>query len=113
MEQGSDYDADMTATYQYSVDGNNLTVTVRSDCASGDIEQHAGYLLSGVSSSADGLYLDIRDKRDCGPALLSDGETMQEGQEGDTAYYLDTPDHYQQRHTRGIKKKAKAFGMLR
>lgn len=86
VEQGSDYDADMTATYQYRVHGNNLIVKVRSDYASGDIEQHAGYLLSGVGSTADGLYLDIRDMRDCNYDGFSNG------QEGDTAYYLDTPD---------------------
>ena len=63
-EQGFDYDMDMVATYEYKVTADNkVQITVTSNYASGDIEQHAGYIISGTTE--DKLYLVVRDMPDC------------------------------------------------
>ena len=84
-EQGGDYDSDMVATYSYSVAGDKLTIELTSESASGDIEQHAGYVLSGVSKEDDRLYLDIRDVPDC----REDNKSIW-GREGNTEFKFDT-----------------------
>ncbi|MCD8548143.1 MAG: hypothetical protein LRY38_06940 [Aeromonadaceae bacterium] len=60
VEQGADHDMDMIVKYHYQVSGNQLTITLISEYAAGNIDQHAGYVISG--STADGLYLDVKDK---------------------------------------------------
>ena len=61
VEQGADHDMDAIATYEYSVVGSTVEVTVTSDYAAGCIIQHLGYVISGTD--ADGTYLVVRDLR--------------------------------------------------
>lgn len=82
-EQGGDYDSDMVATYQYTVSGDQITVTVTSESASGDIEQHAGFVISGTTE--DKLYLVVRDVPDC-----NKDKTSNWGSEGNIKFSLDT-----------------------
>ncbi|HHL39368.1 MAG TPA: pilus assembly protein PilY [Deltaproteobacteria bacterium] len=70
VEQGADHDMDAIAKYEYSVSGNNVTVTVDSSVyASGCIDQVLGFVISGTTE--DGVYLPVRDQ-DSGSA---DGDT--------------------------------------
>lgn len=73
VEQGADHDMDAIARYTYLVNADG-TVTINMDSlyASGNIDQHMGYVISG--STNDGVYLEIKD---------------QEGY--DVLYSLDTP----------------------
>ena len=83
VEQGADYEMDMQASYYYKLDGKTLTVSVTSEFAEGDIEQHAGYVISGVGEK-DGLYLEVRDVPDCSM------KATKVGAEGSVLYYKDT-----------------------
>jgi len=60
VEQGADHDMDMIVRYHYLKSGNQLILTLTSEYAAGDVDQHAGYVISGTT--ADGLYLDVKDK---------------------------------------------------
>ncbi len=61
VEQGADHDMDMIVIYEYEVINNTqVKVTLTSEYASGGIDQHAGYVISGTT--ADGLYLDVKDQ---------------------------------------------------
>lgn len=74
VEQGSDHDMDAIVRYHYKVEnGNTVTVTLDSLYASGSIDQHLGYVISGTDK--DGVYLVVRDTDN------SDG----------ARYYLDRP----------------------
>jgi type IV pilus assembly protein PilY1 len=75
VEQGADHDMDAIATYDYSVSGSSVTVTVTSDYAAGGIIQHMGYAISGTT--ADGTYLVVRDRDTVAGA--------------DVDYFLDSP----------------------
>jgi type IV pilus assembly protein PilY1 len=59
-EQGSDYDMDAIATYEYTVSGNTVTVTLTDVSANGCVDLALGFFISGTGTSADGLYLPIR-----------------------------------------------------
>ncbi len=77
VEQGADHDMDAIARYTYTVNGDNtVTITVDSTYAAGCVIQHMGYIISGTT--ADGLYLEVRD------VDTSEG--------ADPDYFLDTPD---------------------
>lgn len=76
VEQGADHDMDAIVIYEYSVNGNQVTVNLTSEYAFGGITQHIGYVISGTT--ADGIYLEVLDQRD--------GDTA-----GDVDYFLDTP----------------------
>jgi len=60
VEQGNDHDMDAIVRYQFTANADN-TVTVRlvSEYAAGSAIQHMGYIVSG--STADGVYLEVRD----------------------------------------------------
>lgn len=61
MEQGADYDMDMIVEYNYTVDENAGTVTVRLETlsAAGSVEQVAGFVITGTT--ADGTYITVMD----------------------------------------------------
>jgi len=58
-EQGAENDMDAIATYNYTVSGNQVEMTVESTTAGGNYIQHIGYAVLGTS--ADGVYLTVRD----------------------------------------------------
>ncbi len=73
-EYGSDHDMDAIAEYELTALANNtVDVKISSNYAAGGCIQHMGYVIDGTS--ADGIYLEIRD-----PDTTSDVD-----------YYLDTP----------------------
>lgn len=73
VEQGADHDMDMIVTYEYKIiNDNQVEITLNSTYAGGNIDQHAGYVISGTDR-ADGLYLDVKD--------VGGGKSL---------YYLDT-----------------------
>ncbi|BEU04902.1 hypothetical protein OAG1_37020 [Agarivorans sp. OAG1] len=96
VEQGADHDMDLIVEYSYEVKQlcldyddpvdcvtkEGLELSLVSSYAYGSIDQHAGYVISGAENgdgeNADGIYLDVRDKKDGGGSL--------------TNYYLDTPE---------------------
>ena len=60
VEQGADHDMDAIVTYTVSLNADNtVTIEQSSDYAAGGIIQHMGYVISGTS--ADGIYLNVRD----------------------------------------------------
>ncbi|MBW1804608.1 MAG: hypothetical protein JRJ85_28255, partial [Deltaproteobacteria bacterium] len=71
VEQAADHDMDAIVTYEYQViddagdpvaqsaDGTKVKITLSSDYASGGINQHLGYIISGTT--ADGTYLEVVD----------------------------------------------------
>lgn len=62
VEQGADHDMDMIVTYAYKIiSDNQVKITLNSTYAGGNIDQHAGYVISGTKD-ADGLYLDVKDQ---------------------------------------------------
>lgn len=74
VEQGADHDMDALVRYRYKLDASGtVTVTLESLFASGSINQHMGYVISGTTK--DGVYLEVRDT----------DSTDHNG------YYLDTP----------------------
>jgi len=76
VEQAADHDMDAIAEYEFKVDAsNNIIVILTSTYASGSIQQHMGYVISGTT--ADGTYLEVRDYD---TAAGSDPD-----------YFLDTP----------------------
>ena len=75
VEQGADHDMDAISTYEYTVSGSSVDITVTSDYAAGGIIQHMGYAISGTT--ADGTYLVVRDSDTCAAC--------------DPDYFLDTP----------------------
>ncbi len=76
VEQAADHDMDAIAEYEFLVDATNqIVVTLTSTYASGCIQQHLGYVISGTT--ADGTYLEIRD--------------FDTASGSDTDYFLDTP----------------------
>jgi len=76
-EMGTDNDMDAIVRYviQETPDGE-LEVTLESEYAAGDLNQHLGYVIRGTSQ--DGIYLEVRD------------EDTPEDKDDD--YFLDTPD---------------------
>lgn len=59
-EQGTDNDMDAIVRYQFQVNADDsLTLRMRSEYASGGINQNLGFVISG--STADGAYLGVRD----------------------------------------------------
>jgi type IV pilus assembly protein PilY1 len=89
-EQGNDFDMDALITYEYFVEnasnalvtdpalGDHVRIKITSESASGSINQHLGYVISGTDH--DGAYLEVMD------ADAEDGVTC-----NDTDYFLDTP----------------------
>lgn len=76
VEQGADHDMDAIVTYTVEVTpAGKLKVSLSSDYASGSINHHIGYIISGTT--ADGIYLEVRDF-DTDPLV-------------DVDYFLDTP----------------------
>jgi len=75
VEQGADHDMDAIVIYEYTVSGDNVTITLTSEYAAGSIIQHLGYIISGTT--ADGTYLEVRD--------------VDTAEGSDPDYYLDTP----------------------
>jgi type IV pilus assembly protein PilY1 len=76
VEQGADHDMDAIAIYEYSLLANGkVQINLTSEYAAGGIVQHMGYIINGTS--ADGTYLEIRDKDTCAAC--------------DVSYALDTP----------------------
>ncbi|WP_027707099.1 pilus assembly protein [Zooshikella ganghwensis] len=76
IEQGNDHDMDAIVQYEYKLAGNKLTITLRSQYASGGANQHIGYIISGTEN--DGIYLEVRDfdtsRR--GPSTTHGGEVF-------------------------------------
>jgi type IV pilus assembly protein PilY1 len=66
---------DAIVSYEYTVSGSSVTVTLTSEYAAGGIIQHMGYIVSGTTQ--DGIYLEVRD--------------ADTGATADIDYYLDTP----------------------
>ncbi len=76
VEQGADHDMDAIATYEYTVNNDGtVTIDISSDYASGCIQQHMGFVISGTT--ADGTYLEVRD--------------VDTASGSDPDYFLDTP----------------------
>ncbi len=75
-EMGADYDMDAIVRYivQETASGN-LSVTLESEYAAGDVVQHIGYVIQGTSQ--DGIYLEVRD--------------ADTAESDDIDYFLDTP----------------------
>ncbi len=75
VEQAADHDMDAIARYTVNVTpSGQLQVAMEATYASGCLEQHLGYVMSG--STKDGVYLDIIDRDTATPG---------------PSYYLDTP----------------------
>ncbi len=87
VEQGADHDMDMIVKYTYEVKdtlcktyentncietAKGVEITIDSVSASGSIDQHAGYVISGTTQ--DNTYLEVKDRNG-----------------NDVKYYLDTP----------------------
>ncbi len=76
VEQGADHDMDAIVEYTIAVtEDGKIRVALNSTYAAGSIVQHMGYVISGTS--ADGTYLEVRDKDTSAAA--------------DPDYFLDTP----------------------
>jgi type IV pilus assembly protein PilY1 len=61
VEQGADHDMDSIVTYTVEALGSNqIKVTLSSDYGAGCIDQVLGFVISGTT--ADGLYLPVKDK---------------------------------------------------
>jgi|AntRauTorcE11898_2_1112593.scaffolds.fasta_scaffold00825_5 type IV pilus assembly protein PilY1 len=75
-EMGTDYDMDAIVRYiVQETPGGDLSVTLESEYAAGDVIQHIGYVIQGTTQ--DGIYLEVRD------------EDTNTGDDID--YFLDTP----------------------
>jgi type IV pilus assembly protein PilY1 len=76
-EMGTDYDMDAIVRYIIQeTTGGDLTVTLESEYAAGDVIQHIGYVIQGTNK--DGIYLEVRDE--------------DTNESDDIDYFLDTPD---------------------
>jgi hypothetical protein len=82
VEQAADHDMDAIAEYEYQVNGNTVSITLRSTYAGGCIIQHMGYIISGTT--ADGTYLEVRD-------CDTENGSCPERTSSDVDYFLDTP----------------------
>jgi type IV pilus assembly protein PilY1 len=75
VEQAADHDMDAIVVYEYTVNNGQVDITLSSTYASGCIQQHVGYIISGTTN--DGIYLEVRDEDTSASS--------------DVDYFLDTP----------------------
>lgn len=90
VEQGADHDMDAIARYEIRALANGqLRINMQSEYASGSIEQHMGFVISGTTN--DGVYLEIRDCDTANPSALGGCNNGGNNPGVVTRYYLDTP----------------------
>lgn len=90
VEQGADHDMDAIVTYELKVtDAGLLQIALGSEYASGSIEQHLGYVISGTTQ--DGLYLEVRDCDTANSTQSAPCINTGNNPSTVTRYYLDTP----------------------